>query len=289
MGSSLYGLAADGTLASRLGLVAAAIASVSYAASFLLARRPAATAARPTTLTALFVLAAAAHGVALLPEWLAGAVFYFGFAHAISWMVWLAALIWLVERGPASATAGKTPDAVRHWLLVASAAPLLPLVFPGVVQLSAQSWIFRLHILLAMAAYSTFAIAALQGLVMQAQERALHVPRSGLIQWLGNPSLMELDRQLARTMALGLGLLVLTLASGVAVNRALGHAWLVLDHKTVFTLLTTALGGVFWAGRLLRGWRGGVAARCAVLGLGLLLLSYVGSRFVTEVLLARAA
>lgn len=263
MGSSLYGLAA-------------ALASGFYATSFLMA-------SRQRLGLGIYMGAVLAHGVALLPEWLLGGEFRFGFAHAISWMVWLAALLWLIERGRASAV----PAAARHLLLLASAAPLLPLLFPGVVQLSAQSWVFRLHILLAMVAYSTFAIAALQGVVMQAQERALHSGRTSLIEWLGNPSLLEMDAKLARTMAIGLFLLGATLVSGVSVNMAMGKPWMVGDHKTIFTLLTAGLALVFWVGRWARGWRGLMAARFAVGGLTLLLLSYVGSRFVTEVLLAR--
>ena len=41
-------------------------------------------------------------------------------------------------------------------------------------------------------------------------------------------------------------------------------------------------------GRRLRGWRGRQALRVLYLGAGLLLLGYLGSRFVLEVILQRA-
>jgi ABC-type uncharacterized transport system permease subunit len=43
------------------------------------------------------------------------------------------------------------------------------------------------------------------------------------------------------------------------------------------------------AGRMLRGWRGRRATRWLYVGTALLLLAYVGSRFVLEVVLGRGA
>ena len=61
------------------------------------------------------------------------------------------------------------------------------------------------------------------------------------------------------------------------------------DHKTIFSLLGWAVFAALLAGRRLRGWRGRRATRWLYAGALLLLLSYVGSRFVLEVLLGRHA
>jgi ABC-type uncharacterized transport system permease subunit len=45
--------------------------------------------------------------------------------------------------------------------------------------------------------------------------------------------------------------------------------------------------GVLLAGRATRGWRGRIAMRFTIGGFVLLLLAYVGSRFVLEVVLHR--
>ena len=60
------------------------------------------------------------------------------------------------------------------------------------------------------------------------------------------------------------------------------------DHKTVFSVLSWAVFATLLLGRARFGWRGRVATRWLIAGSLLLLLSYVGSRFVLEVLLHRA-
>jgi ABC-type uncharacterized transport system permease subunit len=61
------------------------------------------------------------------------------------------------------------------------------------------------------------------------------------------------------------------------------------DHKSVFSLLGWAVFTALLLGRHLRGWRGRRATRWLYAGATLLLLAYVGSRFVFEVLLGRGA
>ena len=53
-----------------------------------------------------------------------------------------------------------------------------------------------------------------------------------------------------------------------------------LDHKTVLSLLGWATFAVLIGGRHLRGWRGRQATRWVYAGALLLLLAYVGARFV---------
>jgi len=59
------------------------------------------------------------------------------------------------------------------------------------------------------------------------------------------------------------------------------------EHKTVFTVLSWLLFGVLLAGRYWRGWRGRTALTFILTGFATLLLAYVGSRFVLEVVLHR--
>jgi cytochrome c assembly protein len=55
----------------------------------------------------------------------------------------------------------------------------------------------------------------------------------------------------------------------------------------VFSLVATIFFGLLLLGRRLWGWRGRLAIRLTLGGFILLLLSYVGSRFVLEVILNR--
>jgi ABC-type uncharacterized transport system permease subunit len=62
---------------------------------------------------------------------------------------------------------------------------------------------------------------------------------------------------------------------------------LTLNHKIVFTLVSWAIFGALLTGRRLWGWRGRTALRLTLGGFALLLLGYVGSHFVLEVILGR--
>jgi ABC-type uncharacterized transport system permease subunit len=55
----------------------------------------------------------------------------------------------------------------------------------------------------------------------------------------------------------------------------------------VFAVLSWLTFGALLAGRLLYGWRGRTALRWTLTGFVLLILAYVGSRFVLEVILGR--
>jgi ABC-type uncharacterized transport system permease subunit len=60
-----------------------------------------------------------------------------------------------------------------------------------------------------------------------------------------------------------------------------------LDHKTAFSVLSWLTFAVLLIGRARFGWRGKRAVRVLYMGSALLLLAYVGSRFVMEVVLGR--
>jgi ABC-type uncharacterized transport system permease subunit len=60
-----------------------------------------------------------------------------------------------------------------------------------------------------------------------------------------------------------------------------------LDHKTAFSVLSWLTFAVLLIGRTRFGWRGKRAVRVLYMGSALLLLAYVGSRFVMEIVLGR--
>jgi ABC-type uncharacterized transport system permease subunit len=75
--------------------------------------------------------------------------------------------------------------------------------------------------------------------------------------------------------------------SGVVFSEQLFGTAFKWDHKTIFTMLSWGLFGSLLAGRVWRGWRGKTALRFTLTGFATLLLAYVGSRFVLEVVLHR--
>lgn len=238
------------------------------------------------------------HGGLLYMALLAPSELRFGFAHALSSMLWLAVLFYWFESLFYNLD-GMQPPALA---LAALAAPL-PAIFPGRESGPLGASIeFRLHLVMAILAYSLFTIAMLHAVLMALVERRLHHSRSArgaasafaadgaamLAGPLGAlPPLLTLERLLFRMIAVAFVLLTLTLATGIAFSETLFGRPLRFDHKTLFALLSWVTFALLLAGRYFYGWRGRTALRWTLTGFVMLLLAYIGSRFVLEVLLGR--
>jgi ABC-type uncharacterized transport system permease subunit len=96
-----------------------------------------------------------------------------------------------------------------------------------------------------------------------------------------------MERLLFRIIGFGFVLLTMTVVSGVFFSEVLFGTPVKFEHKTIFTLLSWILFSVLLAGRHWRGWRGKTALSFTLMGFATLLLAYVGSRFVMEVILHR--
>lgn len=206
----------------------------------------------------------------------------FGFGQALSVMLWLAVLMYWMESQFFSL------DGMQPLLLGAGAAcSLLPLAFPGLVTPPyAQSIEFRLHLTLAMFAYSLFTIAALHALLMTLLERRLHGHAiAGPLAAL--PPLLTMETILFRLIAIGFALLTLTLLTGFAFSETLFQQPMKFSHKTLFAVISWFIFAALLTGRYLHGWRGRKALRWTLAGFGTLLLAYIGSRFVLEAVLGR--
>ena len=228
------------------------------------------------------LIALVAHGVALHSAIFPGEEMRFGFGVAMSLMVWLAICFYWVE------TLYTRLDGLHAVVMPAGVlASTIPMFFPGEhVLANAASPAFRAHFVIAMLAYSLFTLAALHALLMSVAGRQLHNARfSRLLTNL--PPLMTMEALLFRLIAIAFSLLTLTLATGVMFSESLfGQAFRV-DHKTIFAAISWLLFGALLLGRNLWGWRGRIALRWTLAGFVALMLAYVGSRFVIEVVLQR--
>jgi ABC-type uncharacterized transport system permease subunit len=228
-----------------------------------------------------------AHGSALWLDMATPTGLRVGFAIMLSAALWVSVgAYWFENRNLAL-------DGLRRLVMpCASAAALLPALFPGsVFALAARSPAFGWHIAIAMLAYSTLTIAAFHAVLMAFQETRLHT-RNRRADWLSGvldqlPALLTMEKLLFRLIGIGFVLLTLTVLSGVVFSEQLFGIALKWDHKSVFTLLSWCLFAALLAGRRWRGWRGKIALRFTLAGFATLVLAYVGSRFVLEVVLHR--
>lgn len=207
---------------------------------------------------------------------------YLGVGNAVSVIIWLTVAIYWCG-GFVYRLEGLQVLAVP----AAAALSLLPLALPSVHPLANTGFAaFKAHLVIALLAYSLFTIASLHVLMMAMMERRLH--RGNLPRFLrGLPPLMTMEQLLFRIIAAGFVLLTLTLASGILFSEALFGKPMSFTHKTVFGILSWIIFAALLAGRALYGWRGRVAMRWTLAGFLSLVLAYIGSKFVLEVLLQR--
>lgn len=202
--------------------------------------------------------------------------------YSISLILWLTVLIYWIAR-----FFYPLANMLSLILPLAAIGVLLPEIFPDVHTLSAPtSWIFDAHVLVAMMAYSLFTIAALHAGLMSFVEKGLH--QATLPNVLKNlPPLLTMETLLFRILGVGLVLLTLTLASGILFSEQIfGKPWQ-FSHKVLFGFISWAVFAILMLGRTLKGWRGRTAVRWTLSGFGFLVLAYLGTKFVLEIILHR--
>ncbi len=248
-------------------------AALGYA---LLALRPAKLSAGGVN--ALMILVWLLHAMALASGH-AGKPVRFGFAPALSVTAWLVFTLYAIE-------SRLYPQLRARAAMVGlgSVAVLLALLFPGTPQQPFSSPWLPLHWWLGIISYSLLAAAVLHGWLAQRAETAMRQARPGDTTL----PLLALERLTFRLVGAAFVLLSATLLAGWWFSEQLlpqGWSW---NHKTIFTLLSwLALAVLLW-GRKTQGWRGRFAINMLYAAAALLLLGYVGSRFVLEVILLRA-
>lgn len=225
---------------------------------------------------ACWVLHGAALGVGLM-----GDPLRFGFAPALSATLWLVLAVFLTEREPMQGAAGW-----RLLCLLCAAASALVLWFPGAAPAPQRSAWLPLHWALGFAAYGLFGAALAHAWMMARLTRRMRHPTA----LPGGMPLLQHERLAFRFVGAGFALLSATLVAGWLFGEQLHGPGSTIrwDHKIVFSHLSWLTFAALLAGRLRYGWRGKSAVRVLYAGCGLLLLAYVGSRFVLEVVLGRA-
>ena len=231
----------------------------------------------------LVPIALVLHGMLLYRRVLSPEGLDLGVANAISLLVWLTVLIyWLASLAYASLT-----SILGLLAPVALAAVALQAVIPTHHFVTyGGTPLFALHFGIAMLAYSLFTVATIHALVMLAEEKWLH--RGVLPPFLKSlPPLLEMEALLFRILLAAFVLLTLTLVSGVFFSEQVFGKRFTLSHKTVFAIISWLIFGGLLAGHHFRGWRGRTAVRWTLAGFTTLLLAYIGTKVVLELILKR--
>jgi ABC-type uncharacterized transport system permease subunit len=232
--------------------------------------------------TLLLPLALALHAYAIARAIVSPAGLDLSFANALSLVAGLAVLVaW------ASGLMRTLPGIAAVVLPVAALCALGPASGEGPHRFAYadEPWA-TVHIAVALLAYALFVVAALQALVLIGLEarlrRGLPAASDG-----GVPPLLMLEQFMFRLVGLGFVLLSATLVSGFLFSEEIFGRPLTFTHKNVFSVAGWLTFAVLLFGRWRYGWRGRRALRWILAGTLLLILGYLGSKFVSEVLLRR--
>lgn len=271
-----FGTPAAGEAALALGLPSL-VAVVAYAMAVGLGER------FGVALRAALLVGWVAHAVAIMVD-IAGlgsdvVVARFGFAPALSMTLWLVLAVYVVESRMVP-----LPGARRTLALLGIVVVVLAWVFPGELRpLVASRWA-PLHWVLGIASYGLFGAAVLHAAMLARAERQMRPAAGALTGAIKGMPLLRLERLTFRFVAAGF----VVLSAALLLGAWFADPWR-WDHKTVFSMLGWVVFAGLLAGRRAFGWRGPAATRWVYAGAALLLLAYVGSRFVLEVLLQRGS
>ncbi|HYC04808.1 MAG TPA: cytochrome c biogenesis protein CcsA [Azospirillaceae bacterium] len=202
---------------------------------------------------------------------IAATLVLYGAIAAVSRSAWrLAPLLlpYLVLLGCLATLTGQHQRATQGAGLAAQASPV---------------WI-DLHIAISVGTYALVTIAAVAGLAALLQERALKAKRpTQLTRQL--PAMADAETLQYRLLAASALVLAAGIATGSAVLYFKQGRFLVIDHKTLFSLASFFTVLILLAAQRLAGVRGRAAGRLMLVAYLLLTLGYPGVKFVTGILM----
>lgn len=235
----------------------------------------------PALLALLLTLALVAHGYGTYQQIVMPDGYHFAFFKVSSLFCWVANFLILL-----SGLRKPLHNLFLIILPVSVAALLSSLYFdsdatPVSLQLTLG---VASHIMLSILAYSTMIVATLQALLLAFQDYQLrHRHPTGLVKLL--PPLQTMESLLFELLWAGQVLLTLVIITGAfhIENVAAQH----LHHKIAFTVIAWLIYAVLLWGRHYLGWRGNSAIRWSLAGFASLVLAYLGTKLVFEMILGR--
>lgn len=157
------------------------------------------------------------------------------------------------------------------------------MVEPGHTESTAFERALLIHILISLAAYSVLMLAACQSILLAVLEKQLKSPERTTTPWLG--PLESMEQLLVTMLWVGLTLLTASIATGFLFLEDMFAQQ--VSHHIVITSLSWLVYAFFLGGRYFFGWRGLTAVRWTLVAFALLVVGYLGSKFVLEYLLPR--
>ena len=229
-------------------------------------------------LLSIGLLAVALHAIVLYSLLVTEAGLNLGFFNAISLLLWFIALLLLLA-------SFKSPvENIGIALLPLAALSLLLEIFLPSNHVVGNDMVIGLgiHILSSLLAYAVLTLAAVQAILVAIQHQHLHNRHpGGFVRAL--PPLEPMESLLFQMIGVGIILLSASLLSGfISLDDMFAQHKV---HKTVLAIIGWFVFATLLWGRWKYGWRGRIAIRWTLVGFAALLLAYIGSKLVQEIVL----
>ncbi len=229
----------------------------------------------------VWAIACVLHALHLYPQTFTDQGLNLTFYNAVSLVLFIIATLVLIL------SFTKNREFIGLFLLpIVVASIVLTILKPEIHPAASNIRGLQLHILFSLFAFSVLTIAAIQSILLFNQERHLRKAQfDNMTRAL--PPLNDSERFLFQTISIGFILLSVALLTGFLFleNMFQQH----IAHKTILSILAWVLFAVLLWGRWKFGWRGQMAVRWTLGGFVFLILAYLGSKFVQEIILHRAA
>lgn len=168
-------------------------------------------------------------------------------------------------------------------------ALIIVLVFP-LIQSDHQSVQYyslpaSIHIIIAMLGYGLLAFGSIFSLFLLLFEKSLHAETKNSSMVSSSEPLLDVESKLFQIYWVGFIFLTFTLFSSLFFSNYLFGQSLDWNHKTIFTILAWLSYALVLFGRVQFGWRGKKSITISLLAFAFLILAYLGTKFVVEIVL----
>jgi ABC-type uncharacterized transport system permease subunit len=141
------------------------------------------------------------------------------------------------------------------------------------------------HIIIAILGYSLLAFGAIFSIFILLIQNNIHSTSKPTEIFKSNVSLLAMEKLLFQIYWIGFIFLTITLITGIFFSEEILGIPLGVSHKIIFSILSWLVYGGLLLGRAKAGWRGKKAIIFSLIAFILLFMSYLGSKFVLEVII----
>jgi ABC-type uncharacterized transport system permease subunit len=205
------------------------------------------------------------------------------FSNALLMISWITIFFyWLMNRS-------KDYEGLEYLTLVPAIIVLIshPFIHPAHYVSELFTITAALHIIIAILGYSLLAFGAIFSIFILLIESNIHATHKTAEIFRSNVSLLEMEEVLFKIYWIGFALLTITLISGIFFSEEVMGVALTITHKIIFSILSWLVYAGLLFGRSQAGWRGKKAIKFSLFAFALLFLSYLGSKFVLEIIIGR--